>query len=756
MGAEKINKFAGDYKRAVDYKKEEVRLTEDIKRLDVMLKEKEKLRRRLETSNDKLEDMIRSGSEIILDDSTNEFVQVEGKITMSYLSELINNSSSGIFLCDKAGRIADVNNVMLKILKYKRKELIGKHALELISDRTKSAINVWNIDYVINHERLKLPQASYSSKYNENNLLDKNGNLVSVFQCSALIVDEANKPVFAVFLNKELERYSMLEKEIRDLEIYFEDHLSSYEMKELSQDLKISLQKDLRETKEYLENIFQTSCDALVILNNQGFITKINKAATQLMGHKEEELVGKHIIEICPTSGEYVSVTGEKVVADEKTVQRIWEMLEVVFNTGKLSSWCHYLKPKSSRIIPYELSVSLLKDKEGNNIGMVLSFRDLTERKMAELKLNTAYGELQEAKDYLENIISTAVDGIITVDPKGTIIRTNEAVEKMTGYTQEEMKGMHISQLGEQHNEEYRQSVRNMISRLFQDGKVTEFEATFKKKDGKLVPIEVNLALFRDKSGEIAGGVVGVRDISERKKLEKMKNEFISNVSHELRTPLTSIKGSIDNLLDGIAGGLRDTQREYLDIINNESERLVRLINDLLDLNKLEASSINLFLDEIGYIDIVGMAAYNLRGFAEEKGLNLEVKWPSEINWPEEEIQLRADKDRVNQILINLINNAIKFTERGGIEVIIEKPAHQCITTRIKDTGIGIPGDEIGKVFDKFYQVSHPHAAKSKGSGLGLAITKTLVELHGGTIWVESEEGKGSEFCFTLPVGGPE
>jgi len=756
MGAEKINKFAGDYKRAVDYKKEEVRLTEDIKRLDVMLKEKEKLRRRLETSNDKLEDMIRSGSEIILDDSTNEFVQVEGKITMSYLSELINNSSSGIFLCDKAGRIADVNNVMLKILKYKRKELIGKHALELISDRTKSAINVWNIDYVINHERLKLPQASYSSKYNENNLLDKNGNLVSVFQCSALIVDEANKPVFAVFLNKELERYSMLEKEIRDLEIYFEDHLSSYEMKELSQDLKISLQKDLRETKEYLENIFQTSCDALVILNNQGFITKINKAATQLMGHKEEELVGKHIIEICPTSGEYVSVTGEKVVADEKTVQRIWEMLEVVFNTGKLSSWCHYLKPKSSRIIPYELSVSLLKDKEGNNIGMVLSFRDLTERKMAELKLNTAYGELQEAKDYLENIISTAVDGIITVDSKGTIIRTNEAVEKMTGYTQEEMKGMHISQLGEQHNEEYRQSVRNMISRLFQDGKVTEFEATFKKKDGKLVPIEVNLALFRDKSGEIAGGVVGVRDISERKKLEKMKNEFISNVSHELRTPLTSIKGSIDNLLDGIAGGLRDTQREYLDIINNESERLVRLINDLLDLNKLEASSINLFLDEIGYIDIVGMAAYNLRGFAEEKGLNLEVKWPSEINWPEEEIQLRADKDRVNQILINLINNAIKFTERGGIEVIIEKPAHQCITTRIKDTGIGIPGDEIGKVFDKFYQVSHPHAAKSKGSGLGLAITKTLVELHGGTIWVESEEGKGSEFCFTLPVGGPE
>jgi signal transduction histidine kinase len=223
-----------------------------------------------------------------------------------------------------------------------------------------------------------------------------------------------------------------------------------------------------------------------------------------------------------------------------------------------------------------------------------------------------------------------------------------------------------------------------------------------------------------------------------------------------LRTPLTSIKGSIDNLLDGIPGELNEAQKEYLSIVNVESNRLVRLINDLLDLNKLEARNIQLFPEKIGYIGIAGHVVFNLKEFSKEKELTLEVEWPTEINWPEEELHLTADKDRVNQILVNLISNAIKFTAQGGIKVIVESPRNQSITTRVKDTGTGIPGNEIDKVFDKFYQVSTPHAAKSRGSGLGLSITKSLVEMHGGKIWVESEEGKGSEFCFTLPVGDLE
>ncbi len=175
-------------------------------------------------------------------------------------------------------------------------------------------------------------------------------------------------------------------------------------------------------------------------------------------------------------------------------------------------------------------------------------------------------------------------------------------------------------------------------------------------------------------------------------------------------------------ILDGIPGKLNDAQEEYLHIVNNESDRLVRLINDLLDLNKLEARSIKLLFEKTGYIEIAKMVLFNLKGFAENKGLSLDIEWYPEIEWPEEELYLYADRDRVNQILINLINNALKFTERGGVKVIIE------------DTGMGMPKDETDKVFGKFYQATKPRSAKSSGTGLGLAITKTLVEMHGGKI----------------------
>ncbi len=130
---------------------------------------------------------------------------------------------------------------------------------------------------------------------------------------------------------------------------------------------------------------------------------------------------------------------------------------------------------------------------------------------------------------------------------------------------------------------------------------------------------------------------------------------------------------------------------------------------------------------------------FNLKGFAEEKGLSLDIEWPPGIVWSEEEICLYADRNRVSQIPINLINNALKFTERGGVKVVI------------KDAVMGMPKEEIEKAFDKFYQVTKPRSAKSRGTGLGLAITETLVEMYGGKIWIKREEGKGSEFCFTLP-----
>ena len=377
--------------------------------------------------------------------------------------------------------------------------------------------------------------------------------------------------------------------------------------------------------------------------------------------------------------------------------------------------------------------------------------RDLKEKKLADKKLDKAYSELQEAREYLENIISTSADGIVITDPQGTITRVNEAVENMAGYTQEEMKGMHVSQLSlHVPDETYYQLRADMVDKLFAEGRITGLESEWNSKHGELVPIELNAALLKDKENTVVGGVIGVRDIRERKKLEEMKNDFISSISHELRTPLTSIKGSIDNLLDGIAGKLNDDQREYLAIINGESDRLVRLINDLLDLNKLEAGNIKLFPEEVEYISLIAQVVFNFKELAHEKGLTLEMESPSR------EIYFKADRDKINQVLINLINNAIKFNEHGGIKVVVEDFKNQSVATRIIDTDIGIPQDELDRVFDKFYQLNKPRTGKSRGSGLGLAITKNLVELHGGKIWAKNKEDKGSEFYFTLTPGGLE
>ena len=392
---------------------------------------------------------------------------------------------------------------------------------------------------------------------------------------------------------------------------------------------------------------------------------------------------------------------------------------------------------KKGKAIPVDINIALLYNKKGDSTGSVGICRDITERKRAEK-------EIREARDFLENIFKTSVDGIITTNPRGYITMINEAIEQILGYSGEELQGMHVSQLNPYlYDEGYPQFP---VDRMFQDKRINAFEMFWKGKHGEIIPLELNVTYLEDKEGEMIGGVIGARDIRERKRLEELKNDFISNISHELRTPLTSIKGSIDNLLDGIAGELNGPQKEYLTIVNEESNRLVRLINDLLDLNKLEARKVKVFPEKIEYLSLVAQVVYNLKDLASEKGLTLETKTFAT------EIKVTADRDQINQVLVNLINNGIKFTERGGIKVIVEEYKDQSIITRIKDTGMGFSKDELDKVFDKFYQINKSSKVKNRGSGLGLVISKNLIELHGGKIWAESEEGKGSEFCFTLPT----
>ncbi|MBI5180831.1 MAG: HAMP domain-containing histidine kinase [Nitrospirae bacterium] len=236
--------------------------------------------------------------------------------------------------------------------------------------------------------------------------------------------------------------------------------------------------------------------------------------------------------------------------------------------------------------------------------------------------------------------------------------------------------------------------------------------------------------------------------LSRLKALDRMKSDFVSHVSHELRTPLASIKGSVDNMLDGITGMINDKQQQYLFRIKNNTDRLIRLINDLLDISRIESGKIKLRLQAVPIRDIIRDVKESLMPVAKEKDIEF-VASDSEWN----DLNVKADRDKLSQIFINLLDNAIKFSKTGGrIEIVLSAQNDDFIKASVIDYGMGIPEKDRENIFEKFYQIHSDLEVKAKGTGLGLAITKSLIELHGGKIWVNSKEGEGSDFSFTIPL----
>lgn len=362
----------------------------------------------------------------------------------------------------------------------------------------------------------------------------------------------------------------------------------------------------------------------------------------------------------------------------------------------------------------------------------------------SNVELEATLEMVLEEKLKIEAIIHGIADGVVVTDENHKIITINPAAKKIFGWEAGKIIG------------------KEMISSQFDCSElIAIFEKsynagtkTYSKEIKVLNPIAetdkilkvISSAIFH-KNGDLMGIVSVFNDITHLKMLDKMKSDFVSNVSHELRTPLSSIKGSVDNMLDGIIGEVTEKQQQYLFRIKNNTDRLIRLINELLDLSRIESGKIRLKLLPLSIRDMIKDVTENITAVAVEKDIKFLI--PDE----NENFIVIADRDKLNQIFINLLDNAIKFSkERSRIEIKTEQEDNNFIKVSVIDNGMGISEEDKEKIFNRFYQTGNGSVAKTKGTGLGLAITKSLVELHGGKIWVDSEIGKGSKFLFTLPL----
>jgi PAS domain S-box-containing protein len=364
------------------------------------------------------------------------------------------------------------------------------------------------------------------------------------------------------------------------------------------------------------------------------------------------------------------------------------------------------------------------------------------------------YDEVSKEKTYIENLVENAGDAIISTDMEDRILNWNRGAEIILGYGREEVIGQHLSILLPPERFHALEEIRAKVQI---SGALRDVEVRSKKKDGNMIYLSLSVSPIRDLEGKIVGLLRVAKDVTEHKRyerrlkeLDKMKSDFVSNVSHELRTPLTSIKGSVDNMLDGLTGSLNEKQIRYLARIKSNSDRLSRLINDLLDLSKIEAGRIDVRPTTLLMNALAEEIAEHLKPLGAEKRIRIEVAAP------DPRVTVWADRDKITQVLTNLIGNAVKFTPHDGkITVAILRNGNEWVQISVADTGPGIVPEEADKIFTKFYQITDMDKQRPKGSGLGLAISKALVEMHGGKIWVESELGRGSTFSFTLPAQPP-
>jgi PAS domain S-box-containing protein len=525
--------------------------------------------------------------------------------------------------------------------------------------------------------------------------------------------------------------------------------------------------------------IFNSATFSCIATDAEGVIQIFNVGAERMLGYAADDVKKKkmsavdlHDPQELVTRARALSIEFGQPIAPgfEALVHKASRGIDDIYELTKVR--------KDGSKLPAVVSVTALRDAHDAIIGYLLIGTDNTVGKRVEEERSRLDQRLRDQHFYTRSLLESNIDALMAIDPRGIITDVNKQTEALTGCTRDELIGAPFKRY-------FTDSARAQagIDRVLNEGKVTNYELTAQARDGTLTAVSFNATTFHDRDRRLQGVFVAARDVTELKRFEqalqqkiaaeeasRMKSEFLANMSHELRTPLNAIIGFSEVLKDGLLGEMTEQQRGFIGDIFNSGKHLLSLINDILDLSKVEAGQMTLDLEPLEVSTLFANSVVIIREKAALRNISLKIEAA------EGQGSISADGRKVKQIIYNLLSNAVKFATAGSDVRLRTSRVPRAQVGRLRgdwpgrsfappdsefteflelnvtDSGIGISPAGLELLFTPFKQIDSSLARKFEGTGLGLAMVKQLVELHGGALAVQSATGQGSSFTVWLPI----
>ena len=516
-------------------------------------------------------------------------------------------------------------------------------------------------------------------------------------------------------------------------------------------------EKQLYDSEAKFRAFLESASESIIVTNAKGEIVIFNAKAEELFGYDHTEVLGRSVELLMPERFHHSHVAYRHGYREQPTKRSMSKTRNL------------FARRKNGTEFPIEAGLSPIQTKDGTFVMTFIT--DITERKQAEEEIKRLNQSLEhrvrESETRYQQIVELAEEGIWVVDNEAKTTYVNQAMVRMLGYTEAELLGRQIFDFI---SEADRTLARLNLERR-KSGTGDKYEIQLTTKNGNTVWTYMSTSPVLDENGKMLWSCALVYDITERKQADeqlrqsserislanaelaratRLKDEFLANMSHELRTPLNAILGLSEALQEEVYGSLTDKQRKSMATIESSGRHLLELINDILDLSKIESGKMQLQTAPVDVHNLCESSLTFVKQLAHQKQIKLSSKIAEGLG------DIEVDERRLRQVLINLLSNAVKFTPEGG-EVCLEIEGNllsETLQFSVIDTGIGIAPESIDRMFKPFVQLDSSLSRRYAGTGLGLALVRRIVELHGGSIALESEVGKGSHFTVTLPWKG--